>query len=63
MLNICFDRLGRSIHFGVNPEILKSRIVSGVIDIQCYKKNTHFWNGNESESPVLLSNFSKDVTC
>ena len=44
---------------GVNPEILKNSAVILNYNYNIYKIK-HFWNGNESENPFLISNFTKN---
>ena len=53
-LNISFKR-------SVKPETVKNiaSCYSNFYDYDAYK-SVHFWNGNESESPFLISNFTKN---
>ena len=53
-LNISFKR-------SVKPEIVKNiaSCYSNFYNYDAYK-SVHFWNGNESENPFLISNFTKN---
>ena len=42
----------------VNPEIVKLACCNFLIITVMYK-SIHFWNGNESQNPFLISNFTK----
>ena len=44
---------------GVNPEILENIATVTFNDNYGIYKSIHFWNGNKSEKPVLISNLTK----
>ena len=44
---------------GVNPEILKNSAITFKL-LKIVYKSIHFWNGNESENPCLISNLTKN---